>query len=109
MAKLIIRGTPELLDGGTVRMHDESDRTFVDVREEDVVGRELLTHEEASPARWLIAVQASTAVTTGELSEREWAALFSVPETRRFAGPGSIRESWCKCTTEGVSHGVCCP
>ena len=109
MAKLIIKGTPELVDGGIVRMHDVSDRTFVDVREEDVVGREELAHEEARYARWLIAVPASTTVAAGELSAQEWSELFDAPETRRFAALGSVRESWCRCTSEGVSHGVCCP
>ena len=109
MAKLIVKGTPELLDGGIVRMHDASDRTFVDIREEDIVGREQLTHEEATHTRWLLAVPASTAVATGELSAQEWTELFDVRESRRFAALGSVRESWCECTSHGVSHGVCCP
>lgn len=109
MAKFLIKGTAELLDGGIVRMHDASDRTFVEVREADIVGREQLADDKSTHARWLIAVPTSANVTDGELSAQEWTQLFDVPQTPRLAAVGSVRESWCRCTSEGVSHGVCCP
>jgi len=107
--KVLMVGSPQPGNGGSVRFHASDGRGYVDLREDQIVGRELLEDSPGRVPKWLIALPAGSDVEVGELSEDEWRGLFAV-SARLVQERPSIHNSWCRqCTSYGVSHGVCCP
>jgi hypothetical protein len=101
-------GVIEPMDDRILRIHTGRDRGFVDFKQDDAAGWD--HNPDADTFRtWVVALPDDAEVSEGELSRAEWDELFILESPSFVKALGSVRESWCTCTSHGISHGVCCP
>ncbi len=103
------RGFLEPQSAEHARIHIEgADRAFVDFRRLDAIKWECSVDDGRS--RWVIMLADDADVSPGVLTADEWNALFVADQPRFLREAPSMHNSFCReCTSQGVSHGVCCP
>jgi hypothetical protein len=105
-ARRELTGEVHVRGDGTFTIFDHEAGKYVKAYESD---RETAVAEQVGDEAWHWTVTLDKAATTEDLDldATEWAGLFSHSNQR--GEPPSIHNSWClKCTSVGVSHGVCC-
>jgi hypothetical protein len=91
---------------GSVRVYGHGDATYAEIQDADVVEYQA-ADEGGEPTRWIIGVRDGAEVSTGELSNDDWRALFEGGSTNLVRA--SMQPTFCpRCRTD-ESHRFCCP